>query len=346
MKKMKFLLLPAFIAVSSILLTAFMSMYPTGAPAGYTGSPGDGHTCTSCHNGSSSSTTGMISTDIPPEGYSPDSTYNITVNVTGSGYKGFEVSPQDPSGTQLGALIAGTNNHLVGGTKYITQNAKINSTPATWHFQWKAPAAGTGDVTFYAAYCISKPVTKLENITVHENTAIPLSIVAVANPDTVFPGDSTHLSATPAGGGGTYTFSWTSVPSGFTSTEQNPWAKPLIRTTYAVEVSDGTGTASSNVTVEVHYPQGILNGAGHVSGFTLNPNPSHGTVKLSLNSTDGNQAVLKMFNSAGEIVYSDNFIPVKGRNTRSYNFSAIPCGLYFIQLSSEDNTETKSIVLY
>jgi len=249
--KVRLLLIIAIVSATTVLLTAFSGGYPSGAPAGYTGSPGDGHNCTSCHNGSSSATTGMISTNIPSSGYFPDSTYQITVSVTGSGAKGFEVSPQNAAGTQLGTLVAGSNNHLTGGTKYITQNAKINSTPATWIFSWTAPTSGTGDVTFYAAYCISKPVTKVESITVIENTAVPLSVTATANPSSVCLGGSSQLNCIPWGGSGTYTYSWSSSPSGFTSAIQNPVAQPTMTTVYTVVVNDGVNNASGQTSIIV-----------------------------------------------------------------------------------------------
>jgi hypothetical protein len=98
--------------------------YPGGSPAGYTGSPGDTHSCTSCHNGSSSTVSGWITSTIPANGYTAGTTYTLTVTVTGttSNRKGFEVSPQNASGTQPGTLLAGTSNPLTGGTKYVPQS--------------------------------------------------------------------------------------------------------------------------------------------------------------------------------------------------------------------------------
>jgi len=280
--KIKIYLVPFIAVAAAFFLYAFSAIYPGGAPAGYTGSPGDAQDCHDCHGGSATTTSGMISTNIPSNGYMPDSIYQVTVSVTGSGSKGFEVSPQDSSGTQLGTLIAGSNNHLTGGTKYVTQNARINSSPATWIFQWKAPAAGTGNVTFYAAYIISKLVTKLENITVPENTNAPLSVVASASPDQLCLGDSTQLNASASGGSGSYTYSWTSVPPGFTSTQQDPWAVPLVNTAYTVEVSDANTNASSSVTVPVTSPPTAYAGPDSTVCAQLS--------RISLNGISGNSS--------------------------------------------------------
>jgi hypothetical protein len=157
----------------SLLISSQAWAYPSGSPAGYTGSPFDfgGRHCTSCHGGSAASVTGWITSNIPAQGYTSGTVYTITATVTGSGKKGFEVSPQSASGTQLGILTAGSNNHLVsGGTKYLTQNSSgSTSETVVYNFTWTAPAAGAGTVTFYGAFCVGKANTKLSTLVVNEN---------------------------------------------------------------------------------------------------------------------------------------------------------------------------------
>lgn len=249
-----FTFLPFGLLVISLMLMSYGGVengdYPSGSPAGYTGSPGDNKNCTQCHNGSASTVAGWITSNIPASGYTPGSTYNITVTVSGSGGKGFEVSPQNPSGTLLGTLTAGTGSHLTGSGKYVTQNSTINSNPATWTFTWTAPAVGTGDVTFYGAFTVSKPVTKLSTLLVHEGPP-PLSVSASATPSQICTGGQSQLNANPVGGSGSYTYSWTSLPAGFTSTLKDPMVQPIINTTYTVVVNDGTTNTSAQTTVQV-----------------------------------------------------------------------------------------------
>ena len=249
MKKSFYSLIPAFLILFMIVCSMNALAYSSGAPAGYTGSPGDGHTCTSCHGGSASAVTGFLTTDVPASGYVPGTTYTITVSFSGSGGKGFEVSPQDASGTLLGTLIAGTGSKLVGSGKYCTHNAKKTSSPATWTFTWTAPAAGTGDVTFYGAFAITEGTTRKETVTVTENS--PLALVVSATPSSLCSGGSTQLNAAVTGGSGSYTYNWSSIPAGFTSTIQNPVATPAANTTYIVEVGDGTSTLNDSVDVTV-----------------------------------------------------------------------------------------------
>ena len=251
MKKILYSLLPALLTVFCLAYGPVAFGHSNGAPSGYTGSPGDGHSCTSCHGGSASPVTGYITTNIPGTGYVAGNNYTITVSFTGSGGKGFEVSPQNAAGSQLGTLAPGSGSKLVGGTKYCTHSSKISGSTATWAFTWTAPAAGTGNVTFYGAFAITEATTKTEAVTVSENAAQPLAVVASANPSTILAGATSQLTATATGGSSNYTYSWTSNPAGYTSTQQNPVVTPSGTTTYTVQVSDGSGTASANTTVTV-----------------------------------------------------------------------------------------------
>jgi hypothetical protein len=77
---------------------------------------------------------------------------------------------------------------------------------------------------------------------------------ATVNPIVICQGqDSVQLSTFAYGGSGTYTYSWSSVPAGFTSTLQNPKASPALDTKYVVAVSDGSQTRHDTTsTVTVH----------------------------------------------------------------------------------------------
>lgn len=258
-------------------ITTIAMAYPSGAPAGYTGSPGDGQHCVSCHGGSAATVANWITSDIPAQGYTPGTVYNLTVTVTGSGSKGFEVSPQNPSGTQLGILAAGTGSKLVGGTKYVTQSASSSSATKIWNFTWTAPVAGTGIVTFYGAFTVNEPVTKLSTLVVNENTAAPLSAMATATPPVICFGQSSQLNVTPAGGSGTYTYSWSSIPAGFTSAIQNPVVSPGLSTQYLVHVSDGVASVDVSTDVTVNQPATASAGNDTTCDYITAQVPLNGT---------------------------------------------------------------------
>jgi hypothetical protein len=170
MKRTNLLLISA--AAGLVLLSSFAVFYPGAAPVSVTGSPGDGANCTQCHGGTATTSVGWITSNIPSGGYVPGHTYQITAtnSLTGSGKYGFEISPQNTSGTLLGTLAAGTNSQLVGSGKYVTHSS-ASSTVKVWTFPWTAPAAGTGNVKFYGAFARNYPgATVLSTLSVSEQT--------------------------------------------------------------------------------------------------------------------------------------------------------------------------------
>ncbi|MHC1707339.1 MAG: choice-of-anchor V domain-containing protein [Bacteroidales bacterium] len=167
------LLLYAFLGAAFVLLESFGNPFtktPQGSPGGYTGSPGDGQNCTSCHGGSAVPVNGWITSNVPVSGYIPGNTYTITVTASGSGNKGFEVSPQTVNGALLGSLTAGAGNQLANSNKSVTHTQAVNANPAVWNFNWTAPATGAGNVTFYGAIVVGKPNVKLCTLVIPEST--------------------------------------------------------------------------------------------------------------------------------------------------------------------------------
>ncbi len=87
-------------------------------------------------------------------------------------------------------------------------------------------------------------------ITLNVGEDIP-AVVTFADPAEICEGESSQLNADATGGSGSYTYSWTSVPEGFTSTEQNPVVSPIDTTIYIVAVFDGIFTVYDSTTVYV-----------------------------------------------------------------------------------------------
>lgn len=152
----------------------------TGAPAGRTGSPGDGGlTCAAsgCHGATAQPGNNMFFVGVPAGGYNPGQTYLVQVSFNGFNNKGFQISPQNANGTLLGQLINTTTSgnqrtQLVGSGKYITHGTPQSTANASWTFQWRAPSAGTGAVTFYGAFVNGRNnELRTQAITIQENPA-------------------------------------------------------------------------------------------------------------------------------------------------------------------------------
>ncbi len=147
------------LSVLAIPVVLLLFSYTNGSPGGRTGSPGDGGaTCTQCHYGNAQVQGGLISTTIPASGYVPGETYTITVtaNMNGISKYGFELTAESTGGAKKGTFTitdpartkkvnSGTAvTHKSGGTA-------ASGNIISWSTDWTAPAAGTGQITFYTA---------------------------------------------------------------------------------------------------------------------------------------------------------------------------------------------------
>lgn len=152
----KTLLLPSLLILGGVYTALTSSSNP---PMGHTGAPGESN-CTSCHGGtalnSGPATRSLLLNGSVPTAYVPGQTYNVslTVNRATRVKFGFQLKVEDNNGSDAGTLISTTNRtDLASGYLSQTWNGNTATTTGsiTWNFQWTAPSAGTGDVTFY--YC-------------------------------------------------------------------------------------------------------------------------------------------------------------------------------------------------
>jgi len=162
----------------------------------------------------------------------------------------------------LPVVFAGSDQAIPYGTSTTIQDATASGT-ATLSYSW-VPAAAfvnasllnptTVDLTSSGTYTLN--VTDGNGCTNNDQMTITvtggaLAVNPAANPPLICFGESAQLAANASGGSGSYTYSWTSIPVGFTSSQADPQVSPGVTTTYTVMVNDGYSTASGNVTVTV-----------------------------------------------------------------------------------------------
>lgn len=106
-------------------------------------------------------------------------------------------------------------------------------------------------------------------------------IAVTSTPKFNFCGNSSEitLNCSASGGSGTNSYNWTSYPSGFSSSLQNPVVTPATSTTYICEVSNGNCKASQYVVVNI-YPKPII-------AVTKDTSINSGT-SIKLQATGGN----------------------------------------------------------
>lgn len=146
------------------------------------------------------------------------------------------------------ATLTGEANGGTGDLSYLWEPENLVTNPTelvTNTINLGQTAIFTLTVTDNISGCVST-----DEVTVNV-TGGALYVQAMAEPDILCNGESTQLDALPSGGAGNYTFSWTSIPEGFTSNIRNPMVSPEETTTYHVELFDGQVTVASSIEVTV-----------------------------------------------------------------------------------------------
>ena len=127
---------------------------------GLTGAPTENN-CTQCHFGNELNASGGSLMLTIPETYEPNRVYTIIIDLSRAGQSrwGFEMTALDAGGARAGSFevdsAANTQVSEANSKQYIKQTA-IGSAQGTndahsWEFQWTAPDADVGPITFYAA---------------------------------------------------------------------------------------------------------------------------------------------------------------------------------------------------
>jgi gliding motility-associated-like protein len=140
----------------------------------------------------------------------------------------------------------------------------------------------------------------------------PLNSVPTVMPLTICAGAIVQLHALASGGSGSYTYTWTSTPGGFTSSLADPIANPIVSTTYHVAVSDGFTSVNPQVTVTVNAlpAKPVITAGGPTifcEGGSVTLTSSAGTSYLwstgettqSINVTDAGSYTVQVTNASG-----------------------------------------------
>lgn len=204
------------LGLSTIIVSAIVFSAPSGGRTGqYSGSPGDnGVNCSSCHSGTPSTITNVITSNIPASGYDPGVTYSLTVSIShpNNNTFGFQLTAEDSADNKAGGFGAPNNSlQVINGGNAVTHTASGNSGTSnarSWTIDWTAPAAGSGDITFYVACLASSGMNtnnqvSLSSKTVSEDVpATPINLVVNVNDESCLGDCDGSISATATGGAG------------------------------------------------------------------------------------------------------------------------------------------------
>ena len=137
----------------------YMPSNSGGAGAGKTGAPGESN-CTACHSGSAQdgsneNTLTVMDGSNPVTAYLPGQTYTVMLTMNSAPTKkGFQSTALTGANNMAGDFTGGSNTQInsANAREYANHTGASNSSSTTsWNWSWTAPAANSGDVTFYVA---------------------------------------------------------------------------------------------------------------------------------------------------------------------------------------------------
>ena len=89
-----------------------------------------------------------------------------------------------------------------------------------------------------------------------------------------------------------------------------------------------------------------INEVNHITSETsIYPNPTSGNVNISFNDNARGKYNINVFNAIGSLVYSEN-IDVNSSVIRTINLENMPNGIYMVQISNNNSTNTKKVIKY
>jgi hypothetical protein len=184
--------------------------------------------------------------------YAPDGNFrwmgSIAMDSSGTIALGYSISSSTMypsirytgrvSGDPLGVMTIAERGIYNGGGSQTNSSGRWGDYSAM-----VADPAETGKFWFTQEYFQTTSNSSWKTRIASFSFANIMTVDATATPDVIcHAGDTSQLSVIASGGSGTYSYSWSSVPPGFTSDIQNPLVSPTETTKYIVTVNDGTNT--------------------------------------------------------------------------------------------------------
>jgi hypothetical protein len=154
---------------TGVALLAFTKAYTSnlGPDTANTGAPGETTCAQSACHGQFAPTLGnnsVATIEGLPAGYVPGATYELTARVSSASVTsftqkrgGFQLTAKKADKSRGGQLVVGPGTKFNPASAPATRAQYLEHTEGkpgsdvTWTFQWTAPAAGSGPVTFYIA---------------------------------------------------------------------------------------------------------------------------------------------------------------------------------------------------
>jgi hypothetical protein len=346
---------------NKIIYSLFLSMLIWVISTSNAGGKMGAHTtgCGSCHGSAKAATTiSLTHNGTVMTSYKPDSTYTVVLNIN---HTTMTASP-NRTGFDLN-YSTGTISNAPSGTMLMSTELHHTSPKtmvaglASWTFKWKAPAAGTGNVTLNVAGNVtngnngddvndawnkaSYTFTEQTATTGTDTAKISIGITTGSNPSKA--GVSIGITATPIKGGTTPSYQWIknglnvggpSTSNTYTSSSfQNNDSVWCVMTSSLSPVFGSPATSN-----KIRF---IITGTTAVNlsesaKFDLEIQQEMLKTKMSINKN----AILDIYNLSGTRVYR-----MATHNDKEHTISFLDKGIYIAQVQLDGQIMTKKFII-
>jgi hypothetical protein len=265
------------------------------------------------------------------------------VDIINPPYNGFNYS-YTPGSSFLPATYSyrhtSTYTTNTNGASHQLPNGNILICMSDDNYLYEINPAGT---TLWSKTLTGSPANALRYEMCYVRGPVALATASVSNVcvGTPFNLSSTATSVTETSP--TYTYSWSSSPSGFSSSLQNPsiTSSSAGINTYVVTI---TNTAlgcwdTASVRVVVNACTGMDESVENNSELKVFPNPTNGIIYLDDNFTNRNNFEICVSNSIGQSVF-------QGRNIKTVDLSELCNGIYNVTIKLDNsNVINKKVIL-
>jgi hypothetical protein len=185
---------------------------------------------------------------------------SIAMDTAGNIALGFSISSSSmyPSIRYTGRMSCDPLNQFTINESGIingggSQTNTWSGTPSRWgdYSAMNIDPAGTSKFWYTNEYYSTSSQANWRTRIASFSFADVFNLNGTANPSTICSGQSSQLTVNPTGGSGIYTYTWTSIPAGFNSSQSNPVVMPTVSTQYIAAVNDGTTTKTDTIPVTV-----------------------------------------------------------------------------------------------
>jgi hypothetical protein len=203
----------------------------------------------------------------------------------------------------------------------------------------KGLSAGTYSLIVNDSYgCSTSGSAKIDS-------AIFLS--ATAKPNSVNPGDSTHLIASIKDtGSSSHTYSWKPSASVTHPDSVSTYAHPAITTIYTITTTSSCGNITDTVTVHVISPTGIGQILSSESSMIISPNPGNGIFEITYSLLKDENIKWSIMDEFGRIVYEEQFSNQhSGVSKQLLNIQNMAEGVYFLRMATDEGIMVRKVVV-